>query len=155
MWAFFGVYAILAVAILGFIMLFGFFWKVVVIAFIAFLLARLIVSPLIFLVYKKSRPYQLYQFTTFHSKWLLSPPTTKKNSFPSDHAASLAAIATVFYWYLPSVGIAIALLAAINGYARIVLGYHDEWDILGGWVVGVASAAVVIHLVAPYIFAKF
>jgi len=152
-WVFFGIYSILAIFVLGLVLIFGEYWKVVIVAAIAFLLARAVVSPIIFYFYKKQRPYQKFTFDPIYSK-LLSLRSSKFNSFPSDHALSLASLAMVFYYYIPVVGVAMFVLMLFNGYARIILGYHDGKDIIGGFIVGILCALFTIYYIAPVIFTK-
>jgi membrane-associated phospholipid phosphatase len=68
-------------------------------------------------------------------------------SYPSGHAAGIAAMATVFvvvFWPLLSrsgrqlvVVLAIGIVAGV-GYTRVALGVHFTSDVIAGWCVGVA-----------------
>lgn len=67
-------------------------------------------------------------------------------SFPSSHAANMAAMATLFavkYRRLTVLFVAVALLVS---YSRIYVGVHYPSDLLGGWVVGMACAATVLMI---------
>ncbi len=150
-WVTFGIYSVSAVFVIGAILLLSGQWKIAAVAFIAFAIARLVLSPLVYFLYKKPRPYQKFNFTVV-SSWLLSPIQKRSNAFPSDHAASLAAISFVFYYYLPIVGLFMFGLTVLNGMARIILGYHDELDILAGWFLGVLAAIITIKLLVPVVF---
>ncbi len=150
-WAFWGIYSVLLLFIISGYLLFIGEWKKVLLAFLAFVLARLILSPFIYLFYKKARPYQVLNFIPVHS-WLFSEPTIKPNSFPSDHAASWASISLVLGYFFPPFGITLILFMIINGMARVVLGYHDEKDILAGWLAGLVSAWAAVFWLLPLLF---
>ncbi len=149
-WRFWGIYSVLAVFAAGFYLLIIGQWRQVILALAAFVLARLIISPLVYLAYRKPRPYQRLHFVPQRSV-LFSEPTTKANSFPSDHAASFAAVAVVVYWFFPVLGLILLAMTLINGWARVVLGYHYVLHVLAGWLVGLASALAIILWLAPII----
>jgi undecaprenyl-diphosphatase len=69
------------------------------------------------------------------------------NSFPSGHAlGSIVCYGALFLVFLPAVperwrkwlGVAIAVLVALIGISRILLGVHYISDVLGGWAIGIA-----------------
>jgi undecaprenyl-diphosphatase len=65
-------------------------------------------------------------------------------SFPSSHAANMAAMAVLFsvkYRRFAALFIAIALVVS---YSRIYVGVHYPSDLIGGWVVGIACAATIL-----------
>lgn len=66
-------------------------------------------------------------------------------SFPSSHAVNTFAAATLFSLFyrrwVPWVAFG---LAALVSYSRIYLGLHYPSDVLGGAVIGIASALVVV-----------
>ena len=152
-WKFWGIYSVLLIfGVGGYLLLLG-RWREVLAAFAAFVLARAIISPLIYVFYKRQRPYQKLNFTPIHS-WLLSEPTTRRSSFPSDHAISLAAITTALFWFFPILGTALMVIILLNGWARVVLGYHYITDILAGWVLGSLGAILVIYWLTPLLFTR-
>jgi membrane-associated phospholipid phosphatase len=152
-WVFWGIYSVALVFIVALYLVSLGQIKIVGLAFAAFVLARVIISPLIFLLYKKQRPYQKLNFTTFYSR-LFSAQTIKLTSFPSDHAISFAAISAVFCWYFPYLGFILIPTTLLNGLARIILGYHYVIDVAAAWVLGILSAILVICYIAPLLFTR-
>jgi membrane-associated phospholipid phosphatase len=150
-WKFWGIYSVLLIFGVGGYLLLLDKWREILLALAAFVLVRAIVSPLIYVFYKRQRPYQKLNFIPAHSV-LLSEPTTRRSSFPSDHAISLAAIAATLFWFFPILGTVLIVITLLNGWARIVLGYHYVADILAGWVLGSLGAILVIYWLAPLLF---
>ncbi len=152
-WRFWGLYGILYVAVESLVI--G--WDavgllVLLLAFIAFVFARFVVSPLVYMAYKKPRPYQQFNLSDVVYSKLLSLKTTRPNSFPSDHTLSLAAINMVIVFYYPELaygGFAVALLV---GMGRVVMGYHYPVDVIGGFILGCASGWLVHMAIAPLLF---
>ncbi|HYV33784.1 MAG TPA: phosphatase PAP2 family protein [Candidatus Limnocylindria bacterium] len=149
-WLFCGIYSV------GFVFLASIYFiakgnkEIVLIAFAAFVLGRMIIPQLIYLFYKKPRPYQQFNFHPV-SSWFFSPIQKRYISFPSDHSISFAAITTVFFYFFPPVGIVFIILTLFNGWGRVILGYHYIIDIVAGWTIGILSAIAVIHWVVPKI----
>jgi undecaprenyl-diphosphatase len=63
-------------------------------------------------------------------------------SFPSNHAANAAALATLATLFMPRLGLPAVALAMLVGYSRIYVGAHYPLDILVGGVLGIAVALV-------------
>ncbi|MBZ0273479.1 phosphatase PAP2 family protein [bacterium] len=63
--------------------------------------------------------------------------------FPSNHAANMAAIATALAFYFRAAAIVVALFALIVGFTRVYAGVHYPSDVAGGFLVGIACAALV------------
>ena len=82
------------------------------------------------------RPYEIYDFYEI-------PPRKKKGlSFPSRHAVSVLAVATValfFRWYL---GVPLILLGALMCAARVLLGIHFIKDVVAGALSGIVCAVI-------------
>lgn len=152
-WKFWAIYSVgLVFAAGGYLLIFG-YWREVALAVAAFVAARIIVSPLLYLVVKKGRPYQILKFIPPHS-WFFSRTTHKKNSFPSDHAVSFASIATVFFCYFPALGIFLFVAMLLNGMGRIVLGYHYISHVLAGWLLGITCGLGAVYYLAPLLFTR-
>ncbi len=150
-WQFWGIYSVFFVFAISLYFLLTLRQGIVILALCAFVIARLIISPLIYLVYKKERPYQKFKFVPIQSI-LFSKSTKRLNSFPSDHAVSFASITSVFFWYSPDLGYLMIFVTILNGLARIVLGYHYPWHVLAGWIIGILSALLAIHFMGPILF---
>jgi undecaprenyl-diphosphatase len=69
------------------------------------------------------------------------------NSFPSGHTATAFAGATMLSYFVPRAAPALYLLAAAIGYSRLYLGVHYPLDVLGGAVIGVATALLLLAAV--------
>lgn len=57
-------------------------------------------------------------------------------SFPSNHAANTAAIASFLQILYPKSGWITWPIVALIGFARVYVGAHYVTDVLGGWVLG-------------------
>jgi undecaprenyl-diphosphatase len=68
-------------------------------------------------------------------------------SFPSGHASTSFAAATVLALILPRFGVPLLLLAAAVAYSRLYVGVHYPLDSLGGLAVGV-TCGLLVHTVA-------
>jgi len=75
---------------------------------------------------------------------LLHAPHT--GSFPSGHAATSFASAAVLSVFAPRLAPGFILLAAAIGFSRVYVGVHYPLDVVGGAVLGVAVAAVLLRL---------
>jgi undecaprenyl-diphosphatase len=71
-------------------------------------------------------------------------PVPHDASFPSGHAATSFAAATVLTFAFPRLGPALFLLAAAVAFSRVYVGVHYPLDILGGAALGVL-VAVALH----------
>jgi undecaprenyl-diphosphatase len=77
---------------------------------------------------------------------LVHPPTD--GAFPSGHAATSFAAATVLSVARPRWAPAFYLLALAIGFSRVYVGVHYPLDIVGGAVLGIAVATALRWLVA-------
>jgi undecaprenyl-diphosphatase len=71
-------------------------------------------------------------------------PVPHDGSFPSGHAASSFACATVLAASVPKAAPALYLLALAIGFSRIYVGVHWPLDVVGGAVLGVAIGAALL-----------
>jgi undecaprenyl-diphosphatase len=66
------------------------------------------------------------------------------HSFPSGHAASAFAGATMMSFLVPRAAPAFYVLAAAIAYSRLYVGAHFPLDVVGGAVIGVATALLLL-----------
>ena len=68
------------------------------------------------------------------------------HSFPSGHAATSFACATVLAFAAPRLAVPLYLLAVAIAYSRVYVGVHYPIDVLGGAILGVAVATALLRL---------
>jgi undecaprenyl-diphosphatase len=68
------------------------------------------------------------------------------HSFPSGHTAVAFAAATVLTWLVPRAAPAFFALALAIGYSRIYVGVHWTLDVVGGAIVGAATALLLLAI---------
>jgi membrane-associated phospholipid phosphatase len=73
---------------------------------------------------------------------LLGVPHSR--AFPSGHTATSFACATVLALLVPRAAPFLYVLAAAIGYSRLYVGVHWPTDVLGGAVLGVATALLLL-----------
>ena len=101
-------------------------------AAIAIILSRGLLTEIIRFFYNHPRPFAVLGFTPLISE--------SGSSFPSGHAAWFFALAMVIFFRNRKWGMWFFALSLVNGIARIYVGVHWPFDILGGAIVGILSA---------------
>jgi undecaprenyl-diphosphatase len=66
------------------------------------------------------------------------------HSFPSGHTATAFAGATMLSFFVPRGAPAFYVLAAAIAYSRLYVGVHFPLDVVGGAVIGVATALLLL-----------
>jgi undecaprenyl-diphosphatase len=74
------------------------------------------------------RPFRVFDITPLYNEMGFS--------FPSQHSAVFATIATCIFFLNKKWGIFFIIVAILVGLSRIVIGVHYPMDILGGFLVG-------------------
>ncbi len=80
-----------------------------------------------------------------------TPTKLTGSSFPSAHAANAAVAGMVLF--AASRRKAVWLIPLVIGYSRIYLGKHFPTDVIAGWAVGTAVAAILIPIY-PALFSR-
>jgi undecaprenyl-diphosphatase len=142
----FGLYTVLYFMLVGVWLLYQREYRVVIMSFVAFVIARFIITGVISFLYKKPRPYQLYKFKPVMFSRLLSWESKTPASFPSGHMAGMMAISVSLFLFNPIVGTVAFIITLLTGIARILMGYHYPSDILIGIAIGFLSGYGIEYL---------
>lgn len=106
-------------------------------AFVSAFVARFVVTGLIHVLYNRPRPFEVLSGV----RQLVNHDIG--GSFPSGHASLAFAVATAISFYYPKTSILFFIAALSIGIGRVAAGVHWPSDILGGAIVGVATAWLV------------
>lgn len=66
-------------------------------------------------------------------------------SFPSGHASFMSALGFAAFLYNKKAGIVLLFLAVLTGISRVFVGVHYWYDIVGGFILGIAVAYAVVR----------
>lgn len=149
-WTFAGIYSVLFYAIFAAYLLTlpngaKALFSVILVGFFT----RYAVSEIIHFFYKKQHPYQRLNFTPPTSR-LFCYTDARRDAFVSDHACTSTALSFAFFSFHPIMGILAFAAMVLISLGRIVLGYHDVYDVLAGWIVGILSALLTLYVVGLF-----
>ena len=102
-------------------------------------LARGIITELIRFFWERPRPFVEQHITPLIEH-------TASASFPSGHATLFFALGTILFFYIKTAGALFLLGATILSGARVFAFLHWPSDIIGGAVIGIASAFLVFKV---------
>jgi undecaprenyl-diphosphatase len=120
-------------------------WKLASASALASGALALLVNQLIAKGWRRDRPYAAHPSAHV---WIAR---SHDPSFPSDHASAAFGIAFAVLFFDRVAG-ALFLAAAIAiGAGRVLVGAHYPADVLAGYLVGLASAVVVVRLARPFL----
>jgi len=71
---------------------------------------------------------------------------TRSYSFPSSHAANTFAAAAYFSRFAPAMAVPLFTMAAVVSISRVYVGVHYPFDLVGGALLGLGCAALVLRL---------
>ncbi len=100
----------------------------------AAIVSRYVITELIRFFYNRPRPFEVLPDV------VQLVPHAGGGAFPSGHAALSFAVAAAVYFYYPKTSILFFLAAMSIGISRVAAGVHWPSDIVGGAIVGVATA---------------
>lgn len=109
------------------------FWVTVT----ASMVSRFGVTELIRFFYHRPRPFSVLPVHQLlvDNEW----------SFPSGHAAFFFALATAMYFYRKPWGIGFFIGSLAITISRVIAGVHYPSDIIGGMIIGMAVAYIVVY----------
>lgn len=113
-------------------------WKFLMISVASAFASRFVITEIIRFLYYRPRPFMAMHVTQ------LVPEN--KASFPSGHMTFFFAIAMSVYFYNKKWGIIFFVVSFLIGIARIMAGVHYPTDIVGGALIGIATACLVYSL---------
>lgn len=113
-------------------------FRIFLVTTLSAIIARFGITELIRFFYHRPRPFTTYQVRQLlpESGW----------SFPSGHAAFFFAVATAIYFYNKKWGTGFFIASILMNISRIIGGVHYPSDIVGGMIVGIATACLVFYL---------
>ncbi len=113
--------------------------KALVLSLISFPIIILLIKVL-HLFYIEPRPFVTYPIHTLIN-------IGADASFPSRHASFMGAMAFSFYYFKSRWTYPLIFLALWVGVARVYVGVHYPYDIVGGFLIGIVSALISVWII--------
>ena len=111
-------------------------------------LLAIIIAAVISVLYYHPRPFVIGLGTQLISH-------APDSSFPSDHTSAMFGFAIPFLFFKRyKSGTVLVILASLVGFARVFVGVHFPFDIIGGFFVGVA-ATYILYIFRNTLFKYF
>jgi len=120
-------------------------WKLACASALASSGLALLINLLIADLWDRARPF------VSHPSVHVWGPRSRDASFPSDHASTAFAIAFAVFLFDRLVGSLFLTAAFVIGIGRVFIGVHYPSDVLAGFLIGLAAALLVVHLLRPLI----
>ncbi|MBI5126979.1 phosphatase PAP2 family protein [Candidatus Roizmanbacteria bacterium] len=120
--------------------------KFIVVFLFSFLTAALLTTFVLKDIFRRPRPFYRADYSQFKLQPFVTNGCPKDFSFPSGHAATAFAAATVLVYFDKKRRRFYYIVALLISYSRIYLGCHYFFDILGGAFFGFIISKIFIKL---------
>jgi undecaprenyl-diphosphatase len=119
-------------------------WKFAAVSALASGALAVLVTEVIAKIWDRHRPFVDHHVHVWGTH-------ARDASFPSSHASAAFAIAFAVLLFDRVVGAIFIAAAIVIGVGRVVVGVHYPSDVLGGFLIGLAAAILVVKLGRPLI----
>lgn len=120
-------------------------WKLACASAFASSAIALLINQVISHLWDRTRPF------VAHPAVHVWGARTRDASFPSDHASAAFSIAFAVFFFDRWVGSLLLTAAGVISIGRVFIGVHYPSDVVAGFLIGLASALLVVHLLRPLI----
>ncbi|MCL4363614.1 phosphatase PAP2 family protein [Patescibacteria group bacterium] len=124
--------------------------KFIVVFLVSFILTAFLAEIVLKNIFRRPRPFYVTSYSQFKVQPFLTSGCPKDFSFPSGHASSAFAAATVLAYFDKKRRWFYYLVAVIISYSRIYLGCHYFLDVLGGAILGYLISKSILYLTKKY-----